>query len=253
MKKFIIIPGIVIILLIITWLIIDSHRIKTRQSAEIKREFAMDSAFAKDDLADLPLLYYKSPQSQTDYFIIMISGDGGWRDFIDTLSASLAKKGIPVVGFNTIPYFSDTKSPAQIARDLERVIKNFSHAWKKQKVILGGYSFGAEILPFVYNKMDTAFQKNVEKVMMIAPSNLADFKVSPVYYYNPAYSKPVLPELNKVPPDKVLVFCDKYKHSICKVLPDKVPYEVVRVKYGHMFSKKYDQMSDVVANRLGVK
>lgn len=250
MKKLLIVLSIILLLLVSAWLILESTRKKNNQSKEISLEFAKQPAFVKDNLQDLPLLRFESKNSPVDYFVILIPGDGGWRDFIDYLSGYMAGNGINVVGFNTIPYFNMTRKPSEIAHDISRVIHNFSEAWGQRKVVLAGYSFGAEIIPFVYNSMDSATRSRISCLTLIAPSNLADFKVSPIYYYNPKFGKPVLSELEKIHEVRTLVFCDKQKKSICKYTGSRDHFDVVQLDYGHMFTGKFKNVSATITNSL---
>jgi type IV secretory pathway VirJ component len=145
---------IALILVIAAWIAFSVSRVSKNQSVEIVREFAKQKEFMQDNLQDLPLLRFEATNSKSDYFIFLLPGDGGWRDFIDYLSNYMSGSGINVVGFNTIPYFNHKRTPKEIALDIQRVITNFSAAWGKKKVILAGYSFGAEILPFVYINLE---------------------------------------------------------------------------------------------------
>jgi len=252
MKKILYIILSITLILIATYFILDMTRIKKRQSVEIKNKYNKDTFFLKDDLTNLPLLLFESVKPKTNAFMILLPGDGGWRDFIDTVARIVSFKGMSVVGFNTIPYFIEHKNPKQIAKDLNRIINNFSHIWKKTDVILCGYSFTAEILPYVYNAMDPIEQKLVKKIILIAPTNQADFKVSTVYYYNPKFSLPVLPELNKLPPEKVLIFCDRYKKNICKCMTQNSPFKTIKVNYGHLFRGYESDMGHLISEQIGL-
>ena len=213
-------------------------------------EYASHKTFIKDNLKDLPLLHFQSKKQTTGYFIIILAGDGGWRDFVDYLSKSISSHGINVVGFNTIPYFNHTRTPHEIARDIQRVMTNFSEVWGKNKVILVGYSFGAEILPFVYNEMQGNFRNMVLCMALIAPSNLADFKVSPIYYYKPSRSKPVLPEIRKMKSVRTLLFCDKERTSLCRFIHDTDSIDLVNLGAEHMFTGKYKEVSSLITSSL---
>ncbi len=226
------------------------HKDKSNQISEINKLYHNNSEFKNDNLSDLPLLKFEAHNHQKNYYLIIFPGDGGWRDVIDYISKNLAKKGINVVGFNTIPYFSAYKSPKQIARDLGRVIRNFSSVWKIDSVIIGGYSFGAEILPFTYNQLDSITKSKVKKILMLAPSNLADFKVSPIYYYNPAKSKKVIPEMAKINPNMFIIYCDHYKETICKSLAANSSYEIIKINYRHLFIGHFKDVSNAVSQRL---
>jgi type IV secretory pathway VirJ component len=239
-----------LLLLGIAIAVILFHKDKVNQTVEISKLYHNNSEFKNDNLSNLPLLKFEVKNSKKNYFLILIPGDGGWRDVIDYISKNLAKNGINVVGFNTIPYFSTSKTPQKIARDLERIIRNFSSVWKKDSVVLGGYSFGAEILPFAYNQLDSITKTKVKKILMLAPSDLADFRVSPIYYYSPKISKKVIPEMNKIDPNMFIIYCDHYKETICKSLPPNSPYETIKINYRHLFIGHFRDVSDAITRRL---
>ena len=227
-----------------------SMRVGVRQSEEIKARFVKDSAFVLDDLTDLPLLKFENDTSKKDYFVILFAGDGGWRGFINVCAKTISGKGVDVVGFNTLPYFDTIRTPRNIARDVGRVVHNFGHAWKKKFFILGGYSFSAEILPFVYNNLSPEIKEKVYKIFMIAPSTLADFKASRTYIYDKSKSIPVLPELEKADQNKFIIFCDDADESLCKILPSDSQVELIHLDAGHLFLGKFRDVSSIIADKI---
>lgn len=245
---------VVAILLIIaaaTVLAFKYSHVEKNQSEAIRIKYQKDSLFVKDNLTDLPLLNFDAAPVKADHFVILFPGDGGWRDFVDVLGKVWAEKGTSVVGFNTIPYFNEEKTAEQIAKDIQRVIRNFSHAWNLKKVVLAGYSYGAEILPFIYNALDKTYKGTVEKIVMVAPSTSAVFHVSPTYYYSPDDLVEVMPALEKVPPSKVLIFCDTQRKSLCTELSDGAGYDIVKLPYGHAFSGRFREVSSQIADHTG--
>jgi type IV secretory pathway VirJ component len=238
--------------LFVFYIYLTASRKSANQSIVIKNKFNKDTVFIKDNLTDLPLLLFEAKLPQNEYFIILFSGDGGWRGFIDLLGKTLAQNGTNVVGWNAIPYFDNEKKPVQIAKDVKRVYHNFSHTWKTKKIILCGYSFSGEIIPFVYNVLDTGFQKNIIKVFLIGPSSLADFKASMIYYYNPKNSKKVWPELDRIPDEKVIILCDGQPESICKSIPANRQYEMIKVDYDHRFIGKFTIVANLISDKLKI-
>ncbi len=252
MKKKIIILLFTLFILTTSFFVCYSMWGTKNQSVEIKNEFKKDSIFIQDDLSDLPLIKFDAINSKKDYFVILISGDGGWRGFINKVGQKISEKGIPVIGLNTIPYLDTLRTPQRIAHDINRIIKNFSHIWKKDKAFVGGYSFGGEIIPFAYNSMDAKEKSIIEKIFLIAPSNLADFKVSRTYTYNPKKSKPVIPELINIEASKLIIFCDTQTETICKYLPQNQNYDVTKLPYSHLFIGKTDEVSETIASKLNM-
>jgi len=223
------------------------------ESKEIKIKYAKDSLFIKDDLMDLSLLLFDTNSTKTDYFVIAICGDGGWMDFTNDFAKLCKHRGIPVVGFSTLPYFMETRKPEKIAIDLQRVIVNFSHIFNKNKVMIMGYSFGAEILPYAYNNMNPYFKQKIISMGLVAPSTKACFKVSPTYIYTSNELVPLLPALLKNESSKIVIFCDDTGKSICKILPENSQYKLVNLDAGHNFIGRWASVAKLVADNMGIE
>ena len=103
-------------------------------------------------IADLPLVELPAEQ-RGPLLAIILSGDGGWRDLDKTIGEKLQSDGVSVVGWDSLRYFWSRKSPEQTARDLGAVIDTYVTRWGASKVALVGYSFGADVLPFAYDRL----------------------------------------------------------------------------------------------------
>src|SRR3982751_212062 len=101
-----------------------------------------------------------------DEMAVLLTGDGGWAITDRGLSEALAKGGIPVVGWNSLHYFLTRKAPDRTARDLERVLRVYLPCWHKQRVILIGYSFGADVVPFLANRLPPELAAKVSRIVM---------------------------------------------------------------------------------------
>ena len=62
-------------------------------------------------LADLPLVELHAPGS--DRLVVLLSGDGGWREMDKGIAARLQQQGVSVVGFNSLRYFWGSRTPQQ--------------------------------------------------------------------------------------------------------------------------------------------
>jgi len=60
---------------------------------------------------------------------------------------SLAANGIPVIGLDSLRYFWSARSPQGLGADLDRMIRYYLTQLGKQRVVLIGYSQGADVLP----------------------------------------------------------------------------------------------------------
>ena len=110
---------------------------------------------------------------------VVISGDGGWRDLDKTIAEDLQSDGIPVVGWDSLRYFWSKKTPQQTANDLAIVMRTFMAKWHASDVALIGYSFGADVMPFAYNRLpdDPTFARK-DSSLCSAFSKTADFEIT---------------------------------------------------------------------------
>jgi type IV secretory pathway VirJ component len=109
--------------------------------------------------------------------VFYIGGDGGWNSFSQELCNGWVKKGYPVVVLDSRKYFWVKKTPEQAATDLGAWIKNYQASLHCNSVILVGYSFGADVLPFMFNRLDVSQKTNVRYIGLISPSGATDLEV----------------------------------------------------------------------------
>src|SRR5256886_17508352 len=97
--------------------------------------------------AKLPLIEVPVMKGTSDTLVVFVSGDGGWAKIDKSISAVLADNGMPVVGLNALQYFWTKRTPETASRDLQSIIDRYLTGWKKSRLLLVGYSRGADVLP----------------------------------------------------------------------------------------------------------
>jgi type IV secretory pathway VirJ component len=151
--------------------------------AELLREYNKDTAGVKsspeyENLKRLPLRVIREKAGTSSNMIaIMFSGDGGWYGFEESLSAHLGNYGIPVVGIDIKKYLWNKISPEEAARDVSDIMRYYSKEWNKTGFILFGYSQGAEILPFIYDRLPSDLAGEVKSIVMLSPEQTTDFEI----------------------------------------------------------------------------
>jgi len=125
----------------------------------------------------LPLIIYQPADTVSPRMIVLLSGDGGWLGFNDSLATAFAKNGYHVIGFNSRTYFWHQKNPTETAGDFAQMIRKYSLLWHCKRVVLSGYSFGADIVPFIYNRLPDDLKNRIHKLQMLSPYLSTDFKV----------------------------------------------------------------------------
>ncbi|MDG2526221.1 AcvB/VirJ family lysyl-phosphatidylglycerol hydrolase [Stenotrophomonas sp. HITSZ_GD] len=197
-------------------------------------------------VAGLPLVEMPVPGSHR--LAIVISGDGGWRELDKGISAELNRQGVSVVGWNSLRYFWKEKSPQQVADDLARVMATYGARWHADDIALVGYSFGADVMPFAYDRLPPAQRAQVRFVSLLGLAHGADFQVRVGGWLGWGQSKqvPILPALLRM--DTARVQCihgEQEKDTLC---PSLAPHGVAVVARpgGHHFDHDPVKLAGIV-------
>jgi type IV secretory pathway VirJ component len=177
--------------------------------ARLASEPPVDRAATDVAVRDLPLVETPGRGTARRTFVVMISGDGGWASLDRDVAGVLADSGLAVVGLNALQYFWTRRTPQGTATDVARIIRHYLAAWDKQDVVLAGYSRGAEVLPFVANRLPPELKQRVRLVAMIAPETHTSFKFHPADLLLDVRHRddvPVVPELERLTGAPVVCF-----------------------------------------------
>ena len=127
---------------------------------------------------DLPLIITnsKTPDKQAPV-ALLISGDGGWYGFEQSIADNLALKGIPTIGLDSKKYFWKRRTPEETAADIGRALDYYGKEWGREKFVLVGYSLGAEIVPFIVNRLPEEIKSKIESAVLLSPATTTDFEI----------------------------------------------------------------------------
>jgi len=117
------------------------------------------------------------PAGHDDVLAVFYSGDGGWRDLDQQLGKRLQAHGVPVLGISCLDYYWRMRTPEQSARDLDALISKYTATLHKQKVWLIGFSFGADVLPTIVNKLSPANRARITQLVLLSPSQDVNFEI----------------------------------------------------------------------------
>jgi type IV secretory pathway VirJ component len=202
-------------------------------------------------LGDLPVIEVPAqpvaPQSApsqsaapSDVFAIIMSGDGGWAGLDQDIAAALSAEGIPVVGLDSLRYYWSARTPEGVAADTDRMIHYYLSRFGKKRVMLIGYSQGADVLPFAVNRLPQTTKAQVALTAILGMSEHAVFEFHVSSWISDDNSGPAtLPEVNRIAGMPVLCIYGEDEHdSLCpKLDPKKII--VVKTKGGHHFDGNY--------------
>ena len=151
-------------------------------------------------ITKLPLNTVPAANDTSKALVLYITGDGGWNKFSKNFATALAANGYPVVSLNSNDYFWKKKTAAQTAADLTVVLRTYQKSRKRKKVILIGYSFGADVVPFVFNLLPADLNAAITNICLLSVSPTTDFEIhlSVMFGSKLKSGHSVIAELNKI-------------------------------------------------------
>jgi len=201
-------------------------------------------------LADLPLVELPA-RPLHGAMAVILSGDGGWRDIDKEVGDAFQKQGVPTVGVDSLRYFWSRKTPEQTAADLARIIDTYSDLWGVNRVILVGYSFGADVLPAAYNRLPATEKAQVAQLSLLALSERIDYEISVGAFLGAnSGDGSTLAELAAIRPALVqCLYGEDEDDSACpKLLGTGV--ELIRTSGGHHFDGDYEALASRILDGL---
>ena len=192
----------------------------------------------------------------TDTVTLFLSGDGGWRDLDRDVAGEMAKLGYPVVGIDTLRYYWQHKTPEQSAADLSELMQHYRQKWGTKRFVLTGYSFGADVLPAIYNRLPAEDQQRIDAVVLLAFARSGSFEIEVEGWLGKeGQEAPTGPEMAKLPASKVVCVygVEETDESGCT---DKTAVgERMKLPGGHHFDENYPALAkrliDEIETRQG--
>ena len=119
-----------------------------------------------------------------DTLAVIYSGDGGWGPLDKAVAQQLADKGVPVIGVNSLTYFMTARTPQSAADDLADQARRYQALWGRKKIVLIGYSFGADALPAIVPALPADVRAQVRSVVLVGVGPTGALKFRPNSWLN---------------------------------------------------------------------
>lgn len=193
------------------------------------------SSFSQTNNPGLPVSVFKGSDTSKPV-LFYISGDGGWNKFSTAFVRDLNAKGYEIVGLNAREYFWHKKEAAQTAKDMSSVITDHMKEKKNKSYILIGYSFGADVMPFVVTLGEPGITDHLKYIILMSPSPNTDFEVhiSELLGVGSSNGDSVPAEINKITKPVLLLFGDKEDDFPVKDVHIK-NYKIEKLPGGHHY------------------
>jgi type IV secretory pathway VirJ component len=212
------------------------------------------AAKAQVSVADLPLVEVPAAAPAGDRLAVVVSGDGGWAGLDREVAGVLAARGVPVVGLDSLQYFWTRRTPGEAGATLKRLLDHYLAAWQKRRVILIGYSRGADVLPFMASRLPARLREVVVLIALLGPGRTAEFEFHVADWLlerQRPVAQAVLPEVVKLRDRKLLcVFGSAEAASLCPTLPEGMALLDER-RGAHHFAGDYASIAERILAEAG--
>jgi type IV secretory pathway VirJ component len=198
-------------------------------------------------VADLPLIEVPAAGANRKTMAVLLTGDGGWADMDKAIAAGLAAAGVPVVGWSSLEYYWTPRTPESAAADLGRIVDHYTEAWRQERVLVVGYSFGADVAAFLVNRLGAGTKSRVAGVTLLGPSEEAafEFHLSSWLGGGGDPTRRTVPEIERLSVPVTCVFSSDEEDSVCRAV--KGPrIRSVAVGRGHHFGGEYDRLVELI-------
>ncbi|WP_298191542.1 AcvB/VirJ family lysyl-phosphatidylglycerol hydrolase [Metallibacterium sp.] len=231
----------------------DGAALATALDALVRKPVLSAGAFA-DKLEDLPLTEIAPKGTPDGRVVVMFSGDGGWAGLDKGVAKVLSAHGVRVVGLSSLEYFWHKKTPQQTAQALARILAAYTARYPDARYTLMGYSFGAGVVPVVYNLLPPELKQHVGAEVLISPDpegwfdiHIGDWFTTTKHQYN----VPLDPEIART---RIPVIClsgqTEGHDTYCDSLARRGMAKLVTLPGGHHYQGDYDRLGRVILQAL---
>jgi type IV secretory pathway VirJ component len=204
------------------------------------------SSLGQTDQSSPPMPVVEVPVAKPSTNVTLFySGDGGWRDLDRTVAGEMAALNYPVVGVDVLRYFWEHKTPEQAAADLSATMAYYRKNWGSKTFVLAGYSFGADIMPAIYNRLPAQDKDSVALLVLIALAKSADFEIHVSGWLGQsAGEQPLAPELAQISKAKILCIygIEEKADTACTDLLNSEA-KILELPGGHHFDQDYPKLT----------
>jgi type IV secretory pathway VirJ component len=217
--------------------------------AAVARPLRAQAAGDSADVTGLPLVEVAARDTGRT-FVLFLTGDGGWADIDKKIGERMAERGLPVVGFNLRDYLKQQRAPDDVGRDVARIMRRYAKKWNRDRVVVVGFSRGANLAPFALTRLPEELRNEVPLVAMIGLNRAANFK----WHFQDLFRDikrpddvPTIPEIEKLSSLRMLcIYGSDEKESGCRDTPPNV--RRIERNGGHHLDGDYRAIADLIVD-----
>ncbi len=188
--------------------------------------------------------------------VILVTGDGGFAKADREVTDLLHTHGASVVALDSRKYLRDGRTPEQAAADVARLVRYYLAAWKLDRLIVLGYSRGADMAPFVVRRLPDDLRARIDLVAMFGLATTANFHfhwIDLVRSVHRPDDVPTAPELTALRGLNALcVYGTDETDSGCRSADSTLVKRYSR-NGGHRLTDGYEAAADLIVPFLGAR
>ncbi|EEI90837.1 bacterial virulence protein (VirJ) [Sphingobacterium spiritivorum ATCC 33300] len=186
-------------------------------------------------------------------FILFFSGDGGLNTFSSNLCSAFANKGYGISAVDSKKYFWNKKSPQQLATDMTIYLHKILDKRPNTQFVIAGFSFGADAVPFLVNRLPGDLKNKLYRAIMIEPSTSTDLEIHLADMVGRSHVKRslnVIAEINKIENTQTLLLMgnDTRDFPSSQLITKHLRIQVL--KGDHHFDGHEDEVANAVISEL---
>jgi type IV secretory pathway VirJ component len=140
------------------------------------------------------------------------------------------------------------------AHDLARILERYGRLWSKSRFLLVGYSFGADVVPFLVSRLPPELRSRVALVSLLGLSDQASFEFHVAGWLGVETGHhPTVPEVSGLGVTPVLCLRGEDEaDSACRLLRGAA-VRTVTLPGGHHFGGDYERIADAILTDLATR
>jgi type IV secretory pathway VirJ component len=183
----------------------------------------------------------------------VISGDGGWTSFDQSLGEELAEKGLAVVGLDAQKYFWTAKTPLETANAISKAVEHYLQQWNKKTFVLVGYSFGASVVPFTAANLAEPLKEKLKGVYSLSPDVKADFEIHITDMLSLGSSNDnydVVSEMKKIKAYNPVCFFGSEEDAEVRKRFSEADIKVIELPGSHHYNNDYNKIAESISREI---
>ncbi len=205
-------------------------------------------------VADLPARVHPAQADGGRAIAIQLTSDSGGGRIDRQVTALLGRSGIPVTRLNSLRYFWSEKAPERLGADLAALIAAAAPPGTSARVLVIGYSMGADALPFAVNRLPDAVRARIALLLVLNPAVDAVFEFHVPQWWNHIVgpTRSTLPEFTALAAAGVAVVCIYGRQDPDAACPRLAAGEAesLALSGGHRFGSDPAQLEDALLASL---